>query len=146
MASNIFKEKKKNIIEVFRIKMKLPGWQKLSGGSQETEQGKSRNLLGIWGSPVHLLEQHFYEEKQYFYIHKAYDSSFATKMYNCWEKLFVFLIFFFSNAKWKSDFQGVLCGAQSAACKARKENWTLKYKGVLLYSQKPHEFVLVRAS
>lgn len=138
--------RKKKIIEVFRIKMKLPGWQKLSGGSQETEQGKSRNLLGIWGSPVHLLEQHFYEEKQYFYIHKAYDSSFATKMYNCWEKLFVFLIFFFSNAKWKSDFQGVLCGAQSAACKARKENWTLKYKGVLLYSQKPHEFVLVRAS
>lgn len=91
--------RKEKIIGVFRIKMKLPGWQKLSGGSQETEQGKSRDLLGIWGSPVHLLEQHFYEEKQYFYIHKPYDSSFATKMYNCQEKMFVFLIFFFFKCK-----------------------------------------------
>lgn len=103
--------------------MKLPGWQKSIGGSQETVQGKSRDLLGTWGSPVHLLEHQFYEEKQYFNIHKVYDSSFGTKMYNCREKIFVFLtFFFFSNAKSKSDLQGVLCGAQSAARKARKEN------------------------
>lgn len=69
-------------------------------------------------SPGRLLEYSISKKKQHFGFQKmtgggeVYSS--AAEMYSCREG--------FLNIKYKSDLQGILCGAWSAVHEARKEN------------------------